>query len=90
MRQRYKGSALGIVWSYLQPLLMAGIYSLLFSVLWRSNTTKHYPVFVLCGLAAFAFFQSAVMGGTTSIVDNASSCPRGSTSRRRRSRPSGS
>jgi lipopolysaccharide transport system permease protein len=72
VRQRYKGSALGIVWSYLQPLLMAGIYSLLFSVLWRSNTVKHYPVFVLCGLAAFAFFQSAVMGGTTSIVDNAS------------------
>jgi lipopolysaccharide transport system permease protein len=72
VRQRYKGSALGLVWSYLQPLLMAGIYSLLFSVLWRSNTVKHYPVFVLCGLAAFAFFQSAVMGGTTSIVDNAS------------------
>jgi lipopolysaccharide transport system permease protein len=72
VRQRYKGSALGIVWSYLQPLLMAGIYSLLFSVLWRSNTVAHYPVFVLCGLAAFAFFQSAVMGGTTSIVDNAS------------------
>jgi ABC-2 type transport system permease protein len=72
IRQRYKGSALGIVWSYLQPLLMAGIYSLLFSVLWRSTTTKHYPVFVLCGLAVFAFFQSAVMAGTTSVVDNSS------------------
>ena len=71
VRQRYKGSALGIVWSYLQPLFMAGVYSLLFSVLWRSTTTEHYPVFVLCGLAAFAFFQSAVIGGTTSIVDNA-------------------
>ena len=51
---------------------MAGVYSLLFSVLWRSTTTEHYPVFVLCGLAAFAFFQSAVMSGTTSIVDNGS------------------
>ena len=47
VRQRYKGSALGIVWSYLQPLLMAGIYSLLFSVLWRSKTIEHYPLFVL-------------------------------------------
>ena len=27
---------------------------------------------MLCGLAVFAFFQSAVMSGTTSIVDNAS------------------
>jgi lipopolysaccharide transport system permease protein len=71
VRQRYKGSALGIVWSYLQPLFMAAIYSLLFSVLWRSTTTEHYPLFVLCGLAVFAFFQSAVTGGTTSIVDNA-------------------
>jgi lipopolysaccharide transport system permease protein len=72
VRQRYKGSALGILWSYLQPLLMAGIYSLIFSVLWRSHTTEHYPVFVLCGLAVWAFFQSAVMTGTTSIVDNSS------------------
>ena len=72
VRQRYKGSALGILWSYLQPLLMAGIYTLVFSVLWRAAVIPHYPVFVLSGLAVFTFFQSAVLSGTSSIVDNSS------------------
>jgi ABC-2 type transport system permease protein len=71
VRQRYKGSALGIFWSYLHPLLMAGIYTLVFSVLWRATTIPHYALFVLTGLAVFSYFQSGVLSGTTSIVDNA-------------------
>ena len=71
IRQRYKGSALGIFWSYLHPLLMAGIYTLVFSVLWRATAIPHYALFVLTGLAVFSYFQSGVLSGTTSIVDNA-------------------
>ena len=35
LRAKYKGSALGVVWSYLHPLLMMGVYTLVFSVLWE-------------------------------------------------------
>lgn len=71
LRAKYKGSALGILWSYIHPLLMMGVYTLVFSVLWRAVDIPHYPLFVLSGLAVWAFFQSAVQVATSSLVGNA-------------------
>ena len=56
LRARYQGSALGLVWSLLFPLAMMGVYTLVFSVLWRgARNIPHYPLFVLAGLAACSF-----------------------------------
>ena len=71
LRAKYKGSVAGILWSYLYPLLMMAVYTLVFSVLWRVVTTEHYPLFVLSGLAVWAFFQAAVQGGVSSLPGNA-------------------
>jgi lipopolysaccharide transport system permease protein len=72
VRVRYKGSALGLVWSLVYPLAMMGVYTLVFSVLWRSaGDIPHYPLFVLAGLAVWGFFQSAVQLGTGSLIANA-------------------
>jgi lipopolysaccharide transport system permease protein len=69
LRSRYKGSALGIVWSLVFPLAMMGVYTLVFSVLWKgTRNIPHYPLFVLAGLAVWTFFQSAVQLGTTSLI----------------------
>jgi ABC-type polysaccharide/polyol phosphate export permease len=70
LRAKYKGSALGVAWSYIYPLLMMAVYTVVFSVLWDSGI-PHYPLVVLTGLTAWSFFQSAVYGGATSIVSNA-------------------
>jgi ABC-2 type transport system permease protein len=70
LRAKYKGSALGIVWSYAHPLLMMGVYTLVFSVLWDSGI-PHYPLVVLTGLTAWSFFQNGVYSGTLSLVANA-------------------
>jgi lipopolysaccharide transport system permease protein len=72
IRMRYKGSALGIIWSLVYPLAMMGVYTLVFSVLWRSaGNIPHYPLFVLAGLAVWGFFQSGVQLGTSSLISNA-------------------
>jgi lipopolysaccharide transport system permease protein len=71
LRAKYKGSGLGIFWSYMHPLLMMGVYTLVFSILWRAVDIPHYPLFVLAGLAVWAFFQGAVQAGTGSLVANA-------------------
>jgi len=72
LRARYQGSALGLVWSLLFPLAMMGVYTLVFSVLWRgASNIPHYPLFVLAGLAVWTFFQSSVALGTTSLVTGA-------------------
>jgi lipopolysaccharide transport system permease protein len=72
IRARYKGSALGIVWSLLYPLAMMGVYTLVFSVLWRTaGNIPHYPLFVLAGLAVWGFFQASVQLGTASLIGHA-------------------
>jgi lipopolysaccharide transport system permease protein len=69
LRSRYKGSALGLVWSLLFPLAMMGVYTLVFSVLWKGTSNiPHYPLFVLAGLAVWTFFQAAVQLGTVSLI----------------------
>src|SRR3954467_15678198 len=79
IRMRYKGSAPGLAWSLrypppmvlVYPLAMMGVYTLVFSVLWRTaGDIPHYPLFVLAGLAVWGFFQAGVQLGTTSLVSN--------------------
>jgi lipopolysaccharide transport system permease protein len=72
IRVRYKGSALGIVWSLVYPLSMMLVYTLLFSVLWKAaRNIPHYPLFVLVGLAVWGFFQASVQLGSGSLLANA-------------------
>ncbi len=69
LRARYKGSALGLVWSLLYPLAMMGVYTLVFSVLWKgTRNIPHYPLFVLAGLAVWTFFIASVQLGSASLV----------------------
>jgi ABC-2 type transport system permease protein len=71
LRVRFKGSALGLFWSLIYPLAMVGVYTLVFSVLWRvTGNIPHYPLFVLAGLAVWGFFQAGIQLGTTSLVMN--------------------
>lgn len=70
LRARYKATAAGIVWSYLNPLLMMAVYTVVFSILWRSPE-PHYPLVVLTGLAIWSLFQGAVVAGTGALVYNA-------------------
>jgi lipopolysaccharide transport system permease protein len=72
VRVRYKGSALGLVWSVVYPISMMLVYTLLFAVLWKAaRNIPHYPLFVLVGLAVWGFFQSSVQLGSGSLVGNA-------------------
>jgi lipopolysaccharide transport system permease protein len=71
LRAKYKASALGILWSYLYPLAMVAVYTLVFSFLWRAVDIPHYPLFILSGLAVWTFFQSATQLAGSSIIFNA-------------------
>ncbi len=71
LRARYKSSVFGVLWSYMQPVLMMIVYWLVFSVLLRATGgIHHYPQFVLTGLAVWTFFQGGVVYGTASLVAN--------------------
>lgn len=69
VRARYKGSALGFLWSLLNPLMMMGVYSLIFAVYMRINI-PHYAVFLFCGLLPWTWFATTVHNATAAIVAN--------------------
>lgn len=71
LKVRYKNSALGILWSLLNPLLMMLVFTFVFKVLTNRSQMPAYSAFVLCGILAWNLFSASVIGGTGSIVTNA-------------------
>jgi ABC-type polysaccharide/polyol phosphate export permease len=71
LRAKYKGSVLGLGWSLVYPLVLMGVYLLVFSVLWRKNAIAHYPLFLLSGLALWVFFSGSVALAARSLLDSA-------------------
>jgi ABC-type polysaccharide/polyol phosphate export permease len=71
VRARYKGSALGVAWSLVTPLVMMGAYTLVFSLIFTAAPFAHYPAFLLTGLTVWVFFGGALQTGTASLVANA-------------------
>jgi lipopolysaccharide transport system permease protein len=70
LRVRYKGSALGYLWTQFAPLLMMLVFWFVFSFLMQSSGAM-YPIFLLVGLLPWNFCAEAVSAGTRSILDNA-------------------
>jgi ABC-type polysaccharide/polyol phosphate export permease len=69
-RARYKGSVLGVAWSLANPLLLMGVYLLVFSVLWKTvGGIDHYPLYLLSGLAVWVFFATSLQSSSRSMVD---------------------
>jgi ABC-type polysaccharide/polyol phosphate export permease len=67
---KYKGSVLGVAWSLLNPLVLLGVYLLVFGVIFPSKT-PHYPLYVLSGLACWTFFATSMQSAARSMVDSA-------------------
>lgn len=69
VRGKYKGSWLGIVWTFLNPLLMLLVYSLVFPYILRVNV-ENYTIFMIVALIPWTFFTVAIQAGTGSVVAN--------------------
>jgi len=79
---RYRGSALGLLWSLLNPLLMLAVYTFVFGVVMKSrwtmpdhqsaaHSTGEFAVILFCGLIVFQFFMEVVSLAPGLIVGNA-------------------
>ena len=68
---RYKQTSLGFAWAVLQPVLMMVIFTAVFSVLARMPSEGlPYALFAYTALLPWSFFNTAVSGGTNSLVSH--------------------
>src|SRR3954470_2485089 len=70
LKARYRGSVLGFVWSFVNPLLLLSIYSFVFTTIMRSDDprTRPYAVFMFCGLLPWTWFSAALTDATSSLI----------------------
>lgn len=73
LHAKYRGSALGVLWTVANPVMLMGVYLLVFGVVWKTpfSSGGHYPLFLLSGLAVWTFFTAALLSSTRSMLDNA-------------------
>jgi ABC-type polysaccharide/polyol phosphate export permease len=67
---KYKGSLLGVLWSLLNPLLLLGVYLVVFGLLFPNTKTVHYPIYLLGGLVCWLFFSVSLQSAARSMIDS--------------------
>lgn len=70
IRGKYKGSFLGVLWSFVNPLLMVTVYAIVFPYLLRIKEAN-YLVFLITAIIPWNFFTNVIAQGTNTVLANA-------------------
>lgn len=73
LQAKYRGSVLGVLWTVANPVMLMGVYLLVFGVILKSQFANgdNYALFLLSGLAVWTFFTASLLSSTRSMLDNA-------------------
>lgn len=69
IRGKYKNSFLGVLWSFLNPLLQILVYAIVFPLILKNNE-KNYVIFLCCGLIPWTFFSTAITRAAFTMIEN--------------------
>jgi lipopolysaccharide transport system permease protein len=71
LKARYRGSVLGFVWSFINPLMLLLIYSFVFAVVLpnlHSPKTEPYALFMFCGILPWTWFSASLTEAAGSLI----------------------
>lgn len=71
LKARYRGSVLGYFWSLANPLLLLGVYTIVFTKFFPSKVAQPFPLFLFTGILPWTFFSAAILESTNAISGNA-------------------
>jgi ABC-type polysaccharide/polyol phosphate export permease len=71
LRQKYQGSALGLAYYLVNPLVLMGAYYLMFGVVFKLAPQEDFPLFLMVGLVVWIFFSQSLLGAAPSLLDQA-------------------
>ena len=69
IRGKYKGSFLGILWSFINPLLTVLVYAIVFPYILRVKQ-ENYLIFLIVGVIPWNFFVTTINQGVTTVLTN--------------------
>ena len=69
-KQKYKRSALGMVWSILSPLLMMCVMATIFGHFF-GRSIEHYIIYLFSGQVVFNYYTESTNGGMHALMSNA-------------------
>ncbi|WP_354699274.1 hypothetical protein DSM112329_04985 [Paraconexibacter sp. AEG42_29] len=69
LRQKYQGSALGVAWYIVNPLVLMLAYYFMFGVVFTLSEHDDYPLFLMVGLVIWIFFSQALLSAAPSLLD---------------------
>lgn len=69
IRGRYKKSVLGVLWTFLNPLLQLAVYAFIFPLILKT-TQEYYVIFVCVGLIPWTFFTTTISQSTWAVIGN--------------------
>lgn len=77
IRSRYKGTVLGVLWTFIMPLAMLAIYTFVFGVVFKGRwdipnekSAYSFPLVLFCGLIIYNIFSETITSAVTSIERN--------------------
>ena len=72
LKVRYRRSAIGFLWTMLQPLLTMLVLQMVFSHIFAIRLTYgNYPIFALAGILFWNFFSQSIVSSMNSLRGNA-------------------
>ncbi len=66
---KYKHSFLGVLWSFVNPLLQIAVYAIIFPLIMKNNI-PNYTVFMVCGLIPWNFFSIVLNRASFTMIEN--------------------
>lgn len=71
LRAQNQNTALGSAWHLLNPLLLAGVYYLIFGIIFNAaRDIPYYPAFLIVGIMTFTYIGKAMQSGARTVVNN--------------------
>ncbi|SDL89367.1 ABC-2 type transport system permease protein [Arthrobacter sp. ov407] len=71
IKVRYRGSVLGLLWSYVKPLMQFLVYFVALGIFLNlQGSTPNYAIYLFSGIILVNFFVEVLGNSTRSIVDN--------------------
>jgi ABC-type polysaccharide/polyol phosphate export permease len=71
LKARYRGSTLGFVWSFVNPLLLLLIYTFVFTVVIErppGDRLRPFALFMFCGILPWTWFQSTLLESSNVLI----------------------